>query len=497
MSACLSTERISKSFLGNRVLDAIDFELRAGEIHALMGENGAGKSTLIKILTGVYQADSGAILRDGKPVVIGSPADAVAHGISTVYQEVNVLPNLTVGENICIRREPRGPFGIRWKQLNERAATALDRVGLNLDPQTPIRSCSIAVQQMVAIARALDISAKILVLDEPTSSLDEKEVRRLFDLMERLKEEGLGIIFVTHFLDQVYETSGRITVLRNGVRAGTWTTQELGREALINQMLGREGQSLASEAKPVTPKAGRTVVSTHGLGRKGSVNNISLEITKGEVVGLAGLLGSGRTESAHLIYGIDAATTGSLTLDGKPVDRPTPKSQMRRGIGYCSEDRKAEGILPELSVRENIILALQAKRGWLRRIDTATQTKIGEQYIKSLNIRPPDLDRPISLLSGGNQQKVLLARWLAADPELLILDEPTRGIDIGAKVEILQMIKRLQAEGMAFLFISSELAETVSVANRVLVLRDRSVVAELTGEQISEAEIVRSIAGSE
>ncbi|HEY0865907.1 MAG TPA: sugar ABC transporter ATP-binding protein, partial [Fimbriimonas sp.] len=465
------------------------------EVHALMGENGAGTSTLIKAMTGVYPVDEGKVLVEGKEIAPRSPDDAVRYGISTVYQEVNLVPNLSVAENVCLGREPRGPLGIRWKALKERAEAAVARLGLDLDVRRPLGSCSIAIQQMVAIARALDVSAKVLVLDEPTSSLDAGEADQLFAAVRRLRDEGMGIVFVTHFLDQVYEISDRITILRNGQKVGTWRAEDLPRLDLVTQMIGRDAASL--ERVPETRRAtaqGEPFLKARDLGRRGSVSNVSFELAQGEVLGLAGLLGSGRTEAVRLIFGLDSIDQGEMRLDGSTIHRFSPSRAIGGGIGMLPEDRKAEGIFPELTIRENMMIVLQARRGWLRRLPSRKQRELSTDLAKQLRVQPPDIERPIQFLSGGNQQKALIGRWLAVQPRLLLLDEPTRGIDVGAKFEIMSLVERLRSEGSSFVFVSSELAEVVRTATKVLVMRDRKAVRSLSADEITEDRIVETIA---
>jgi len=497
MAALLELRQVGKEFLGVSALRDIDFDLLPGEIHALMGENGAGKSTLIKTLTGVYMPDSGSIFLNGTPILAHAPGDAVRLGISTVYQEVNLVPNLTVMENLLLGREPRGPFGIRWKELRRRAEAALSRVGLTLDVGVRLSTLSIAIQQMVAIARALDVSAKVLILDEPTSSLDASEVESLFNVMRRLRGEGLGIIFVSHFLEQIYAISDRITVLRNGLKVGTWRTAELSRLDLVTQMIGRDASALdrsTSVAASERSTTGEPILAGKGLGRRGSVTGVDLDLRAGETVGLAGLLGSGRTETVRLLFGADHFDAGNLAVDGRPVRKMRPRDAIRQGIGFLSEDRKHEGIFPELTVRENMLILLQVRYGWYRRLSTAKQKATAGEYVQRLNIQPPDIERQIQFLSGGNQQKALLARWLAVDPKVLLLDEPTRGIDVGAKFEIMTLVEDLRQKGRAFIFVSSELPEIVRSCTRVLVMRDRRPVRMLKGEEISEEAIVKEIA---
>ena len=493
--ALLEMRNISKAFGGVKALEDVRLTLRAGEIHALMGENGAGKSTLIKVLTGVHARDGGSIEFDGRAISPRSPKEAEAHGISTVYQEVNLIPTLSVAENIMLGRQPKRFGIIRWKAMRAQAGRALARLGLDLDVTRELRSCSIAVQQMVAIARALDVQAKLLILDE-------QECAALFDVMRRLRGEGLAILFVTHFLDQVYAVTDRITVLRNGGFVGTFETSELPRLDLIGKMLGRE---LKEDARATKTVAGRApgdaressvpVLEARALGRRGAMHPIDLRIGEGEVVGLAGLLGSGRTETARMLFGADRPNSGEIRVRGEVVSLASPRKAIRRGLAFCSEDRKAEGIIPNLSVRENLVLALQASRGPARLLPRAEQMRIAEHYIRLLDIRTPGAEAPIRNLSGGNQQKVLLARWLALQPRLIILDEPTRGIDVGAKAEIEKLVASLREKGMSVLFISSELEEVVRVSQRVIVLRDRRKAGELGGDEVNEHSIMNLIAG--
>ncbi len=496
----LEARGIQKSFPGVKALGGVDLTVRAGEIHALMGENGAGKSTLIKVLTGVYPRDAGTVTFLGAPVDPASPKDAEAAGISTVYQEVNLIPALSVAENIQLGRQPRsGPF-IRWRALKKRAQEALDRLGLGaVDVARPVGSYSLAIQQMVAIARALDVEAtRLLILDEPTSSLDEAEVEQLFNVMRRLRAEGLGLVFVTHFLDQVYAVCDRITVLRNGAGAGEFPAADLPRIKLVETMLGRElkggGADEGGAKSGVAAGDGEVFLRASGLTRRGSVGPVDLVLRRGEAHGLAGLLGSGRTETARLLFGADRLTGGSLAINGEPAPLRSPKQAIARGIGFSSEDRKREGIIPTLSVRENLILAMQASRGIFRRIPRAEQAELADRFITRLGIKTPSPEAAIQNLSGGNQQKVLLARWLCMNPELLILDEPTRGIDVGTKAEIEKLVAELCGTGMAVVFVSSELEEIVRTCARVTVLRDLKKVGELEGDAVAVDPIMHTIA---
>ncbi|HEX9925517.1 MAG TPA: sugar ABC transporter ATP-binding protein [Anaerolineae bacterium] len=490
---------INKAFPGVQALEAVDFSLQRGEIHALVGENGAGKSTLIKILTGVEWQDTGTITLENEDVFIRSPQHAQDLGISTVYQEVNLCPNLTVAENILIGREPRKFGRIDWKAMNSRARQILAGLDIDIDVTQPLESYSVAIQQMAAIGRALEISsAKILILDEPTSSLDIHETEKLFQVMRKLKSDGLGIIFISHFINQVYEISDRITVLRNGKLVGAYETQTLPHMELIAKMIGRSLGDFADmtrikleSSKHIKEDA---LLQARGLGRSGDIEPFDLELHIGEVVGLAGLLGSGRTEIAALLFGIEKPDSGSITVNGEPVKNHSPLESIKRGVALCPEDRKAAGIVDDLTVRENIILALQANKGWLNYLDKQQQYELADKYIRLLNISTPSADQPVKNLSGGNQQKVILARWLVTNPQVLILDEPTRGIDVGAKAEIQKLVLELAEEGKSCVFISSELEEVLRTSHRIVVLRDREKVTEFSGE-VDEHKIMHAMAG--
>ena len=498
-NALLEIRGLGKDFPGVRALDGVDLTLRAGEIHALMGENGAGKSTLIKVLTGVYARDAGTTRLDGAEITPRSPREAEACGISTVYQEINLLPHLSVAENICLGRQPTRLGVIRWRAIHQRARAALARLELDLDVSRQLSSYSIAIQQMVALARALDVSARLLILDEPTSSLDEREVAELFKVLRKLRGEGLGIVFVTHFMDQVYALTDRITVLRNGRLVGEFATAELPRLQLVAHMIGKDVNEVAAleqraPAAMPDPSAGTPFLEVRNFGRKGSIAPLDLTIRAGEVVGLAGLLGSGRTELARLLFGVDRPDSGEMWIEGKPVAIHSPRAAIGHRLAFTAEDRKVDGIIPNLSIRENIVLALQASRGPWRKLPRARQDELAARFIAALNIKTPGPGKLIKNLSGGNQQKVLLARWLATEPKLFILDEPTRGIDVGAKAEIEKLIASLRKDGLAVLFISSELEEVVRDSQRVVILRDRRKVGELTGAEIDEHAIMRQIA---
>jgi simple sugar transport system ATP-binding protein len=495
----LEMKGISIEFPGVKALQKVDLRLFPGEVHALMGQNGAGKSTLIKALTGVHHPDAGHVELAGRSIAPASPLEAQQLGISTVYQEVNLCANLSVAENIFIGRQPMRFGRILWKQLNADARAALAKLNIDIDVTQPLSVYSVAVQQMVAIARALDVSAKVLILDEPTSSLDESEVELLFKVIRQLRQEGLAIMFVTHFLDQTYQLSDRITVLRNGELVGEYEPANLPKLKLIEKMIGREvelntGHKAVPETGDGAGEARPALLEACGLARKGALQPFDLQVHQGEILGLAGLLGSGRTELARLLFGADRADHGTLKLNGQPIVFGAPRQAIHRGIGFCPEDRKTDGIIGELTVRENIILALQANRGMFRRLSGKKQMEIADRYIRMLAIKTSSTEQAAGKLSGGNQQKVILARWLATDPRFLILDEPTRGIDVGAKSEIMDLVLSLAKAGMAILFISSELEEVVRCCNRVAVLRDRVKIAELQGASVDEQTILQTIA---
>ncbi|NMM92825.1 sugar ABC transporter ATP-binding protein [Bifidobacterium oedipodis] len=494
---------ITIEFPGVKALDGVDLRLFPGEVHALMGENGAGKSTMIKALTGVYKINAGTIVVDGKPQQFNGTLDAQNAGIATVYQEVNLCTNLTVGENVMLGHEVRGPLGINWKKTHEAAKQYLAQMGLeNIDPRTPLSSISIAMQQLVAIARAMVIDAKVLILDEPTSSLDANEVQDLYKIMRKVRDSGVAILFVSHFLDQIYEICDRMTILRNGRFIKEVMVKDTPRNELIGMMIGKSAEELsqigAKKARRAVDAGEKPIVSIKQLGKKGTINPVDLDIYGGEVVGFAGLLGSGRTELGRLLYGADKPDAGgSYELKGKTVSISDPYTALKNKIAYSTENRRDEGIIGDLTVRQNMLIALQATRGMLKPIPKKEADEIVAKYMKELNVQPPDPDRPIKNLSGGNQQKVLIGRWLATHPDLLILDEPTRGIDIGAKAEIQQVVLDLAEQGMGVVFISSELEEVVRLSDNIEVLKDRHKIAEIeNGDTVSQQTIVDTISNT-
>ena len=495
----LTMRGICKQFPGTRALNQVDFTLRKGEVHALMGENGAGKSTLIKVLTGVYEKDGGTIRIEGVDgeAHIHSPQDAQRIGISTVYQEITLCPNLTVAENMFIGRTDSAV--VQWKEMEKRTTELLRNLGIPARARQELSSCSLAVQQMVAIARAVDMQCKVLILDEPTSSLDDKEVEMLFMLMRDLKSRGVGIIFVTHFLEQVYEISDRITVLRNGELVGEYRIEELPQVELVAKMMGKNLDDLGTFEKTErgTDTQAETVYEVEQLSSSES-RPFNFHIRRGEVNGFTGLLGSGRSESVRAIFGADRVTGGKARMNGKSVKITKPFEAMKAGIGYLPEDRKRDGIIADLSVRENIILALQVKKGFFHPMSRKEMEAFADEYITALNIKTASRETPIGSLSGGNQQKVILARWLLTHPDYLILDEPTRGIDVGTKLEIQKLVLKLaEEEHMSITFISSEIEEMLRTCSRLIVMRDRKVVGELTGDELTQAHVMKTIAGGE
>lgn len=495
----LELKNIKKSFGAVQALSGVNFRLCEGEIHALMGENGAGKSTLIKVLTGVYTKDEGQIFLKGHTgdITIHSPQEAQNAGISTVYQEITLCPNLSVAENMYIGR---GNNTItNWKKMNSDADKILQSLDIPTTATTQLANCSIAVQQMVAIARAVDMDCKVLILDEPTSSLDEQEVAKLFKLMRDLKSRGVGIIFVTHFLDQVYEVCDKITVLRDGKQEGEYKAEDLPRLQLVSKMLGKDVDDLSDIREGISTEntSDEKVLETEELASTSGISPLNFYINKGEVNGFTGLLGSGRSECVRAIFGADKVKGGTIKKNGKEIKIRKPIDAMKAGIGYLPEDRKVDGIVGDLSVRENIILALQVKKGFFKPFTKAEAYAFADEYIKLLDIKTASADTPIKSLSGGNQQKCILARWLLTNPEYLILDEPTRGIDVGTKVDIQKLVLKLASEGMSITFISSETDEMLRTCSRLIVMRDRKVVGELTGDDLTQNKIMSIIAGGD
>jgi len=496
----LRIEGITKIFSGVTALDDVGVTIERGEVHALVGENGAGKSTLIKIMTGAYRRDGGRMWLEGREVNFDSPEDALEAGVVAVYQEVNLLTYLTVAENIFLGREPRRFGVIDWKRMNAESGALLKRLGLNIDPRAILGTLNIALRQMVAIARGVSFDAKVVVLDEPTSSLTEQEVSILYEVIRRLKAEGTAVVYISHRFDELYAVCDRVTILRDGKLVGTRDLANLERLDLVCLMLGKQREELQQKGATAFARP-RGVASDEAplmraekLKRGRKLNGVSLEVGRGEIVGMAGLLGSGRTETARAVFGADSIEGGELYLDGNLLRLASPSDAIKAGMAFLSEDRKAEGIIPELSVRENLTLAVLPALGRMGIVSRPRQQEIVERFMKRLSIKASSPDQKIRELSGGNQQKVLLARWLCKNPKFLILDEPTRGIDIGAKGEIQGLINELAASGLGVLMISSELEELVEGSARVVVMRDGECVAQLQRDEISQNAIVHAMA---
>jgi len=494
MASLLEARGVVKLFPGMTALDQVDFTLEKGEVHGLMGENGAGKSTLLKVLTGVQTHEGGELFLEGQPIRPASPFEAAKLGIRCVYQEVNLTPNLSVAENICLGSAAHGRATVSWRSMRATASEVMERLGVPINVSLPLENYSIAIQQLVAIGRAIVETPKVLILDEPTSSLDQKEVEQVFEVIRKLKSEGIGIIFVSHFIDQVYEICDRLTILRNGKKIATGTTQEIDRRTLVEHMIGHK-QTDTTHVRDAAPyQGGEVVLKSENLSRKGSVSGVDFTLEKGQVVGLAGLLGSGRSESLDLIFGATQADTGNVTVGQRPSRSWNCRKAIASGIGYCPEDRKVAALVPGLSVRENIMLALQASRGLQSRVPYAEQKRLVDEMIQALQIKTTDIEKPIQFLSGGNQQKCVLARWLIMKPTVLLLDEPTRGVDVGAREEILKVIEGLRQEGMSVVIADSELEELLRLADRIIVLRDRAVSGTLEGEEMNSTNLLSKIA---
>jgi galactofuranose transport system ATP-binding protein len=494
----LRMERISKAFPGVVALRDASLRVGRGEVHALVGQNGAGKSTLIKVLTGVHPRDAGDIVFDGRPVDFHSPQEAQASGVSTIYQEVNLVPFRSVSENIFMGREPRRFGLIDWPRMNREAAAILRRVGIDVDATRPLLSLNVAVQQMVAIARAVSFDARLVVMDEPTSSLDEREVATLFDVIRQLKRDGVSVIFVSHRLDDLFAVCDRVTIMRDGETVEERAIPDITRLELVATMLGRDlnevRRSGSTSFVAGTHKAEGELLEATDLKRGRALQGADVTVRAGEIVGLAGLLGSGRTETARAIFGADALDDGLVRIDGRRANFSSPGDAVRAGIGFSPEDRKTDGIVPWMSVRENLTLALLPRLTRLGVVDARQQRAIVDKFIERLGIKTAGQDQPIRELSGGNQQKVLLARWLATNPRLLILDEPTRGIDVGAKGEIQALINELADDGLGVLMISSELDELTEGCDRVVVMRDGRSVAALDHDGVTQGAIIAAMA---
>ena len=490
---------IYKSFPGVRALENASLRVGQAEVHALIGQNGAGKSTMIKILTGAYRRDQGSVQLAGSSVDFRSPQAAQAGGVSTIYQEVNLVVYRSVAENIFMGREPKRFGLIDWKRMNSEASRLLERFKISIDVTQPLNVYNIAIQQMTAIARAVSVRAKLVVMDEPTSSLDDAEVEVLFSVIRQLKSEGVSVIFVSHRLDELYVVCDFVTIMRDGQTVLESPISEIGKLELVARMLGRDLNEVQREGqtgfeKQAAPPNAAVQLEARDLQRGRSLRGVNLNVKTGEIVGLAGLLGSGRTETTRVLFGADQLTSGQIEFDGLTQRFQNPGDAIRAGIGLCSEDRKLEGIIPYLSVRENLTLALLPQLAKNGVVDKTKQAEVVEKFIERLGIKTSSPDQPIRELSGGNQQKVLLARWMCLNPKLLILDEPTRGVDVGAKAEIQKLIQELANDGLSVLLISSELEELNEGSDRVVVLRDGQSVSELGYDAISQEAMMQAMA---
>lgn len=496
----LAMNGICKSFSGTEVLHQVNLKVSYGEIHGIMGENGAGKSTLIKILTGIYHKDFGVgeIVFDGNVINPKTAIDAQRLGISAIYQEINLIKYLSIAENIFLGRQPKKHGFIDWKQMNEQSQEIMLGLGINVDVRKGLGEYGTAIQQMVAIARAISINAKLVVMDEPTSSLDEDEVSILFGVIRKLKERGISIIYISHRLNEVFEITDKITILRDGYVVGYTKTSEIDRIELVSKMIGKDASEIINNKKKKLNNKISFEYICEAINIKSvpKVKDLSINIKKGEIVGLAGLLGSGRTEFAKILFGDNAPDDGIIKVNGRPIKFNKPSDAIRLNFAFCTEDRKNEGIFPDLSLKENIMMANLSKIKKIGVINKSEENFSVNKYINDLRIKVQSIDQPISNLSGGNQQKALLARWLITKPELIILDEPTRGIDVGAKSEIEKLIQSMAQSGISILMISSELEELVRGCDRIIVIREGYNVGEISHEDISEEMIMKIIADS-
>ena len=480
-------QHISKSFGGVHALQDVQLDIFPGEVHALLGENGAGKSTLIKIITGVYQPDAGEIVLEGQPIHFANTRAAQSHGIAAIYQEPSLFPDLDIAENILVGRQPIGRAGVDWRRMHQEAGALLRRLGLGLDPRTKARELSVAQQQLVEIARALSINAKILIMDEPTSSLTQREVDELFAIVRQLRASGTAIVFISHRLEELFAVADRVTTLRDGRYVGTRAMTDVTTDDLIRMMVGRTLDELFPKQAVA---AGEVVLDVKGLGGEGSFSNVSFQLRRGEIVGMAGLIGAGRTNVARALFGIEPATAGTITLDGKVVTIKSPDAAMALGIGYVPEDRKEHGLVLKMSIAENITLPMLstfARMGWL---DTGRELAAAAAASKQLEVKMAGVEQQAGQLSGGNQQKVVLAKWLSTKPRVLILDEPTRGIDVGTKAAVHHLMSSLAGQGMAILMISSELPEILGMSDRILVMREGRMTGQFSRADATQEKLM-------
>lgn len=492
----LEMRNISKQYPGVRALDDVTLTVEAGEVHALLGENGAGKSTLMKILAGAQPMDHGEILLHGRPVVIDTPQRAMDHGISIIYQEFNLVPYLSAGENIFLGREPRGviPGFVDFRTLYAESQRVLDRLGVRIDARSPVNMLSVAQQQMVEIAKATSKQCRIIIMDEPSATLTEHELQALFGLIRRLKGEGVSIVYISHRLEEIFDVCDRATVMRDGKWIATRPVKELNREEIIRLMVGRE---LGEAIPKVAAHVGEPALTVRNLSRAGVLHDISFTVHRGEILGLAGLVGAGRTETARAIFGADPLDGGQIELFGKPVRIRAPRDAIRLGIGLVTEDRKQQGLVLGMAVRENNTLAnldSLSRLGFIRR---RAEQKVAEEYRVSLSIKTPSIEQSVQNLSGGNQQKVVLAKWLFTGSKVLIFDEPTRGIDVGAKSEIYKLMNELAAQGCAIIMISSELPEVLGMSDRILVMHEGTITGELLRADATQEKVMHLATGGE
>jgi ribose transport system ATP-binding protein len=486
VSPLLEMRGITKRFPGVTALDGVDFELERGEVHVILGENGAGKSTLIKMLSGAYQPDKGEILFEGEPVRIPSAAVAQGLGISTIYQEFNLVPQLTVAENVFLGRQPRRLGIVDRRRMREEARRLLERIKVRVDPDAPVSALGVAQRQMVEIAKALSLEARVLIMDEPTASLSGQEVQRLFEIVRGLKQEEVGVIFISHHLEEVTEIGDRVTVLRDGKLVGQ-VPAATDHSELVRMMVGR---SIEDQFPRRRPEIGDVLLEVRDLSREGVLEDVSLRVRGGEVVGIAGIVGAGRTELARAIFGVDPVDSGEVWVEGRRMERFDPREAKNRGIGFITEDRQGQGIVPPLSVAENLVLASLGKSTSVGLINRGEQRSRARRMIEELNIRTPGPEQEVRYLSGGNQQKVVIGKWLLADSRVLIMDEPTRGIDVGAKVEIYELMNELTEQGAGILMISSDLPEVLGMSDRILVMAGGRINGELSGEEATQERVM-------
>jgi len=492
-SPVLEMRHIGKSFPGVVALDDVDFELRRGEVHVLLGENGAGKSTLMKILSGAYQKNSGQIILDGADVEIKNPKHAQTLGISTIYQEFNLIPHLSVAENIFLGREPIHLPGVIDRGAIFQAATrALSDLGLTLNPERLVKELRVAEQQMVEVAKALSLDARILIMDEPTAALTEHEIGELFATIRKLKSKGVSIIYISHRLEELFEIGDRVTVLRDGRTVGTYNVREMRKSELIRLMVNRELTELFPKEKAVI---GAEVLRVEGLTTRGGLKDITFSLHKGEVLGIAGLLGAGRTELARAIFGLDKIVSGTIYLNGRPQRIGSPRTAINLGLGFLTEDRKSQGLVLPLSVKENLCLSSVERFSNWGIMNTGEEQRAAARYVQELRIRTPSLNQKVVFLSGGNQQKVVLSKWLCSQASVFIFDEPTRGVDVGAKAEIYQLMNRLTASGVAIIMISSEMLEVLGMSDRLLVMRDGGITGEFSADEATQEKILQCALG--